>query len=303
MKFIILREKGARRVLQFGSSGLVAGVGLSGVLLIAGTALLTYFVAAERIGADRQRHWHATIDAQQQQLSALQQRNQAQNAAVGRQLAAMQARLLRMEAMGAHMADVANLEGDEFDFSAPPAQGGPETGVQRAMNWSDLGQEIAVLSHALERRELELSQLEEIVLSEEMTATSRVQGRPVTWGWMSSPFGHRVDPISGKNAWHAGVDFAGRQGSDVIAVASGIVTFAGERHGYGMLVEISHSNGYMTRYGHHESLHVTAGDVVKKGAVIGTMGSSGRSTGPHVHFEVLKNGHVVDPTRYVSASS
>ena len=118
---------------------------------------------------------------------------------------------------------------------------------------------------------------------------------------MSSPFGKRVDPISGKNAWHSGVDFAGRDGSDVIAVASGVVTFAGERSGYGKMVEISHANGYLTRYAHHKGLLVESGDVVKKGEVIGVMGSSGRSTGPHVHFEVLKHGRPVDPARYVSA--
>ncbi len=85
-----------------------------------------------------------------------------------------------------------------------------------------------------------------------------------------------------------------------MAVASGVVTYADERYGYGRLVEINHGDGYVTRYGHHESLAVKTGDIVKKGQVIGTMGSSGRSTGPHVHFEVLKNGRHVDPKGYVA---
>jgi len=169
------------------------------------------------------------------------------------------------------------------------------------MAWVDLNSELAQLSSQLKRRELELNMLDEVLVNEEISATSQVRGRPVTWGWMSSAFGNRVDPISGKNAWHSGVDFAGRDGSDVIAVASGVVTFAGERYGYGKLVEISHANGYVTRYAHHKALRVQSGEVVKKGQVIGVMGSSGRSTGPHVHFEVLKNGRTVDPARYVSA--
>jgi murein DD-endopeptidase MepM/ murein hydrolase activator NlpD len=101
-------------------------------------------------------------------------------------------------------------------------------------------------------------------------------------------------------AWHAGADFAGKPGSDVVAVASGVVTFAGEKHGFGRMIEINHGAGYITRYGHHDELLVAAGDVVKKGQVIGRMGSTGRSTGPHVHFEVLRNGRPVDPARYVA---
>ena len=96
------------------------------------------------------------------------------------------------------------------------------------------------------------------------------------------------------------VDFAGKPGSDVVAVASGVVTYAGELHGYGRMIEINHGAGYITRYGHHDELLVAAGDVVKKGQVIGRMGSTGRSTGPHVHFEVLKDGHPVDPARYIA---
>jgi murein DD-endopeptidase MepM/ murein hydrolase activator NlpD len=97
------------------------------------------------------------------------------------------------------------------------------------------------------------------------------------------------------------MDFAGASGSDVIAVANGVVVFAGYRSGYGKLIEISHGEDLRTRYGHHQELLVHAGQSVKRGDVIGRMGSSGRSTGPHVHFEVLKSGKPVNPARYVSA--
>jgi murein DD-endopeptidase MepM/ murein hydrolase activator NlpD len=117
---------------------------------------------------------------------------------------------------------------------------------------------------------------------------------------MSSPYGKRVDPISGKQAWHAGMDFAGRHGSDVITVANGVVTYAGRRDGYGLMVEISHGNDVSTRYGHHDALSVTPGQTVKRGDVIGQMGSSGRSTGPHVHFEVLRKGKAINPAKFVN---
>ena len=102
-------------------------------------------------------------------------------------------------------------------------------------------------------------------------------------------------------AWHEGMDFAGAKGSEVIAVANGVVVFAGYRDGYGQMVEISHGKDLRTRYGHHEEVLVHVGQSVKRGDVIALMGSSGRSTGPHVHFEVLKEGRPVNPARYVSA--
>ncbi|MEX2366551.1 MAG: M23 family metallopeptidase, partial [Pseudohongiellaceae bacterium] len=114
----------------------------------------------------------------------------------------------------------------------------------------------------------------------------------------------RIDPFTGKLAWHQGVDFAtGASGVEVKSVASGVVTFVGERQGYGLLVEINHGNGYETLYAHDEKVLVKPGDIVKKGQVVALSGSSGRSTGPHVHFEVHKNGRVVDPASYIHRTS
>ena len=108
-----------------------------------------------------------------------------------------------------------------------------------------------------------------------------------------------MDPITGRPAWHAGVDFAGKEGSDIVSVGSGVVTWAGERYGYGLMVEINHGGGITTRYGHAKEILVSVGDIVKQSQTLARMGSTGRSTGPHVHFEVRKNGKAVDPARYV----
>ena len=112
----------------------------------------------------------------------------------------------------------------------------------------------------------------------------------------------RTDPFNGRREYHKGVDLAGKEGSDIIAVAAGIVTWSGDRYGYGNMVEINHGNGYITRYGHCKEVLVKAGDSVTKGQVIAHMGSTGRSTGPHVHFEVHKNGRVVNPLNYLRAA-
>lgn len=113
--------------------------------------------------------------------------------------------------------------------------------------------------------------------------------------WLSSRYGYRTDPFTGNRRWHDGVDFAGREGSDILAASSGVVTFSGDRYGYGNLVEISHSEGIVTRYGHNKKLLVETGDQVEAGDVIAEMGNSGRSTGPHLHFEVLQNGKSSNP--------
>jgi len=303
MKIILLRHHGKHGSVQVSWKGLaVVATTFFGAVIAAVVALAVQF-KSEQVDAEVVSAWRAKLAAQREEVRTLERKSQAQSVAVGRQLAQMQARLLRMEAIGAHMASVAELPEGEFDFTTPPAQGGPIEGGQTTLAWHELGAELSELSNQIKRREVELNILDEVLVNEEVSATSRVRGRPVKWGWISSQYGQRVDPITGKTAWHSGVDFAGRDGSDVIAVASGVVTFAGDRYGYGKMVEISHANGYVTRYAHHKSLTVEAGEIIKQGETVGTMGSSGRSTGPHVHFEVLKNGRSVDPAKYVTSRS
>ena len=211
----------------------------------------------------------------------------------------MQARLLRMEALGARVTEVADLDPEEFRFGTPAPQGGPLTDAA-PIPLTTLTEDLDKWALRLHEVEQGFEVLETLLTDRRYRTAKAIAGRPITWGWMSSPYGQRVDPINGKLGWHAGVDFAGRDGSDVIAVASGVVTFAGHRSGYGKLVEINHGDGFSTRYAHHKAITVAVGDVVKKGSVVGTMGATGRATGPHVHFEVLKNGRHVDPAKYVA---
>ena len=299
MKIILLRSSGNTRALRVSRKTLVTmlAVGVLAVMVSGGPLLkrLSKDVDNEVIA-----QWREHLALQQGEVDAIRSRSQAETQAVGRLLAQMQARLMRMEALGARVTEVAELDQGEFSFGDPVPLGGPSASLQDALAWPDLRANLNALSRGLKARESELEILESMLRDRDYREAAAIAGRPVAGGWMSSAYGQRVDPFSGKLAWHAGVDFAGKNHSDVIAVASGVVTHAGKRFGYGEMVEINHGDGYVTRYGHHAQVVVAVGDIVKKGQLIGRMGSSGRSTGPHVHYEVLKNGRHVDPARYVA---
>jgi len=300
MKIILLREKGSSRALRVSRQTVfVAAMAIVVGIFISGTWLVSQF-SDTVVENGTVSEWQERLRQQQLEVDRMKAETEAQSQAVGRQLAQMQARLLRMEALGARVTEMADLDQGEFSFADPAPQGGPLVERQDALAWPDLQASLDELAAGLKARESELEILESMLRDQDYRKAQQVSGRPVTWGWMSSSFGKRVDPFSGKMAWHAGVDFAGKKDSEVVSVASGVVTHAGKRSGYGQMVEINHGGGYVTRYGHHASLLVKVGDIVKKGQPIGTMGSSGRSTGPHVHFEVLKDGQQVDPARYVA---
>jgi murein DD-endopeptidase MepM/ murein hydrolase activator NlpD len=155
------------------------------------------------------------------------------------------------------------------------------------------------LGRQVEVRSAQYSALEGVIAGRELSAEIKPSGRPVRDGYISSYFGERMDPFNGEEAFHKGVDFASDAGADVLAVAAGIVTFAGPREGYGNLVELNHGNGYLTRYAHNEQVLVRVGEEVERGQALAIVGSTGHSTGPHVHFELIKDGRQIDPMAYV----
>lgn len=219
-------------------------------------------------------------------------------------LAKLRSRLVRLDALGEQLTQIASLDDGEFDFSSTPGLGGPiQSPLSEIANEAEIEEKLSVmfakLDDSISSRESQLQILQSMLSDKKLKSESMVAGRPIKKGWMSSKYGMRIDPFHGKQQWHAGIDFAGRDGDDVIAVASGIVTWSGDRSGYGKMVEINHSDGYITRYAHNQENIANLGAIVQKGDVIAQMGSSGRSTGPHVHFEVFKNGRTVDPTSYI----
>jgi len=218
-------------------------------------------------------------------------------------MSTIQARLTRLDALGDRLVEVAGLPSNEFDFNRMPAIGGPEDGdLGEAYSKPDFLVELDTLLDELTQREEKIAVLEKLIQGDQMRYQSFIAGMPLKTGWKSSNFGRRTDPFTGRLAWHKGQDYAGKHGSDVIAAAGGVVTYAGQMRGYGNLVQINHGGGFETRYGHNSKITVSVGDIVSKADVIAKMGTTGRSTGPHVHFEVLKSGKQVNPASYVRAS-
>lgn len=259
---------------------------------------------SEVFTAESRRAWEATLAEQRAQVQQTREQAKTQVAALTLRVAELQARLMRLDALGEHLTGIANLDEGEFDFSQPPALGGPETAtIGDPYNPPDFIDVIDQLSNQIENREQQLATLDALLAKRKIQDDIFIAGRPIKKGWMSSRFGRRTDPFTGQVAWHGGVDFAGKEGSEIISVAAGVVTWSEDRYGYGRLVEINHGGGFTTRYGHNKENLVKVGDVVKKGQVIALMGSSGRSTGPHVHFEVYKNGRAVDPATYIHRAS
>ncbi|HEY7884187.1 MAG TPA: peptidoglycan DD-metalloendopeptidase family protein [Cellvibrionaceae bacterium] len=276
-------------------------LGLPAVAGVLGYHLLVAQNTQDILNSDTQRVWQQVLAEQNAEVHQIREQTRAEVAALTLRMAELQARLLRVDALGERLTSVAKLDQGEFDFSQPPALGGPESDLGGEV-YSQPGflQAIDDLSRQIESREQQLETLNSLLVNRRLREDIFVAGRPVEKGWMSSRFGRRTDPFTGRVAWHGGVDFAGKAGSNVIAVAAGVVTMSEMRDGYGNLVEVNHGNGFTTRYAHNQENKVQLGDVVKKGQVVALLGSTGRSTAPHVHFEVYKNGRPVDPASYIN---
>ena len=235
---------------------------------------------------------------QKKQIADLKQQLQLRVDAMAMRLGEVNAHVIRLDALGKRLTEMADIDSREFNFDRDPPSGGPE-GEGTSAQIPDLSSMLAQLEQRVDLRESQLSALENLILARELRQEIHPEGRPVANGFISSYFGERADPFDGTEAFHKGVDFAGSAGSNVTAVAAGVVTWAGERSGYGRLIEINHGDGFVTRYAHNERTLVTVGQTVKRGEPVALMGSTGRSTGPHVHFEVLRNGRQVDPLSFV----
>ena len=223
--------------------------------------------------------------------------------ALALQLSELQARAMRIDALGLRLAELAGLDAEEFSFGKPPARGGVELPSDAEPNHSgDIIGALKELARTLESRTQELEALEASLLSGHAKEQTALTGRPSLSGWISSVFGPRNDPITGARSFHVGVDMAGKRGSPIVAAAAGIVAFVGTRTGLGLLVEIDHGKGYRTRYAHNLQNEVKIGQRVDKGERIATLGSSGRATGNHLHFEVIKNGKHLDPMTFIRAA-
>jgi murein DD-endopeptidase MepM/ murein hydrolase activator NlpD len=240
------------------------------------------------------------IQQQQEILDRLSREQEANIDALSVRLAELKAASTRLDALGERLVELGQLDPAEFDFSQPAPVGGPERLIDGThSSVMEMSQSIDHLSQVLHSQYASLDALQLLLLDRNLEKERTPSGWPVSSGWISSGFGERNDPFTGKKAQHDGLDFAGIKGSQVLSVASGVVIWSGLRAGYGKLLELDHGNGYITRYAHNDELLVKAGDGVTSGQTIARMGSTGRASSPHVHFEVLHKGEAVNPYQFV----
>jgi len=276
----------------------------TGVLLVVGVVFAAGLQMGRFVAGPLDRAALAReFDKQRLDLEAVRDQMQGTVDALAARVGTLNAHLIRLDALGRRVTDLAGLDGGEFDFEQAPPAGGPE-GDEFATGSAqipDLTLAIDTLEAQLEDRQRQLAVLESLMSTRSLGERILPGGWPIIGGWISSHFGYRADPFTGRGAFHAGVDFAGPPGARVIATGPGVVSYSGYKNGYGYVVEITHPTGYLTRYGHNSRNLVREGQTVQKGDPIAIIGSTGRSTGTHVHFEVERDGNTLNPMRYLSA--
>ena len=304
MKIIIVNsDHGHTRTLTLGGwTRAVLSVCLLGIPAVVGAWGYSWLINFEKkdvFNTDVPGNWGDSLAVQKVKFenSKLQLENHV--AALTTKVADLQTRLVRLDAVGERLTKAAKLDRGEFNFKQPPGKGGPLLVHSENINAGEFFTAINELSLHIQNREQQFKALDSILLTRTYEADALFDTLPVNNGFMSSRFGYRIDPFNGKTEFHSGMDYTSPSGTPIKAVAAGVVTLSAEAQGYGNIVEISHGGSFETRYAHNKKNLVKFGDVVKKGQVIALVGSTGRSTGPHVHFEVYKNGRVVDPASYL----
>lgn len=250
---------------------------------------------------EQEKRWRDEFEEQQIDVDITKRNAQKNLDALSARLSALQADLLRLDALGERLVNIADVSDIEFNMLEPPGLGGPiEMTTENSLGVTDFIRELKNISRQIEDRNEKFVVLESVFLNNNIQSRIIPQGELVKGGWVSSRFGWRTDPISGKREFHKGIDIVAKRNSEILAVADGIVTWSGLYMGYGNMVEISHGGSYITRYAHNKKNLVAIGDRVKKSQSIAVMGTSGRSTGHHVHFEVMYNGKHIDPRKFIS---
>lgn len=307
---VVIFGKGFGKPRQFSLNGLRAGLAIAvvaGIVIGTGFAGGYWYSANTGSGVSTNKLADLTGELQEQRqgIAAIRQGNEDTLDALAIRIAQMNARVIRLDALGRLLTEMADIDDGEFDFDSDPAMGGPEEPMSAGSNVAipEVLDAMQSLGNQLNSREAQLNVLESVLMNQNLKDRVYPQGRPVGSGWISSYFGKRTDPFTGKAANHTGIDFAGKDGAEIVAVAEGVVTWSADRYGYGIMVEINHGGGYSTRYAHNSENLVSVGDEVKKGQVVALMGETGRATGPNLHFEVLHNGNRVNPVNFIRESS
>ena len=301
---IVANPNASTRILRLGNPGLRWLIGGLGMLLLLALLGLGSWLGATLFGPEQLR---AELRAAQNELSAQKTEVGRLNEVMVRDMGAMavklgrlQAASTRMNALGERLAKLGKLDDGEFNFDSEPDIGGPGPGAAPSLVAPEqFSSELVRLQLQMQQQTEQLGILERLLEDRSIDRSLTPTGIPLRTGYIASQYGNRHDPIDGSPEFHPGIDFDANLGDDVLAVAGGVVSFAGQKSGYGNVIEIDHGNGYVTRYAHNSRNLLSVGDPVRPGDVIAKVGSTGRSTGTHVHFEVWDNGRLVNPNPFI----
>ncbi|MET0808546.1 MAG: M23 family metallopeptidase [Pseudoxanthomonas sp.] len=267
----------------------------AGLLLLAG--LLVGVAGRSAAGMGQVSLLQAKAERQQSELDQVRRGAQQEVNAMAARLGELQAQANRLNALGERLTRVGQLQDGEFDFNEPVGVGGNDQAFDMAPRALDAG--VTQLEKQFAASGKQLSVLEALLFNRELDKNAMPSRLPILNSYITSGFGGRADPFGGGGQYHKGIDFKASVGDPVLTVADGVVSFAGVKSGYGNVVDVDHGNGYVTRYAHNSRLVVRVGDLVRVGQEIAKAGSTGRSTGAHVHFEVWENGAVVNPRKFL----
>lgn len=269
--------------------------------VVIGGLLAVGFLAGGGAGLIGSAGLRSELGDQQAELAAVRRDSQREINALAARLGELQAEANRLNALGQRLTRIGQLQDGEFDFDKPVGVGGD--GPVRDISTPELREGLDTLDRQFVHSGQQLSVLESLLFNRQLDMNSVPSREPIINSYITSGFGRRVDPIQGGSQFHKGIDFEADVGDPVLAVADGVVSFSGVRSGYGNVVEVDHGNGYVTRYAHNSRLIRRLGEPVRAGQEIAKAGSTGRSTGAHVHFEVWENGRYVNPRKFLSQQS
>lgn len=295
----VLRFEISRKLLMLLVLGLVGIIGIAGWGAV-GVMQMSQLASALKQSEQTLIH---TQTSSQIQLGILQNKlhaEQDKQAVYARAVGKIQARMARLDALGSRLVDVASLDKSEFDFALEPAFGGPRL-QQSALFTAPirLHDDLNDMDAHLNQLDAQLVAIDYMLENRSAARDAKPHAWPTEGGWISSPFGRRIDPFTGKPTQHLGVDIANRSGAPVVSSSRGVVIFAGKMVDFGYVVDVEHGYGYRTRYAHMGDLSVHIGDVVAGNQVLGHIGSTGRSTGPHLHYEVRRFGELINPNSFL----
>jgi murein DD-endopeptidase MepM/ murein hydrolase activator NlpD len=273
--------------------------------VIASSSLLYYFTFRHATELDIPLVKEALVSATQDDTDRKDRYVKENLTAMATKLGEMQAQLMRLDALGERVQGLAGVKPQEFNFRELPGRGGaePSSVKDKPLSMSEFQQLLEATAKDVEHRADYMNVVESTLMSQKIQSKLLPTTQPVNVSYNASGFGWRLDPFTGRSTFHEGIDFAAMPGTPIVAAAGGVVIAAEYHHQFGNMLEIDHGNDMVTRYAHASRLHAKLGDIVKRGQHVADIGSTGRSTGAHLHFEVLVKGVQQDPHKFLAAGA